>query len=182
MRLQHDLRASLRADLALLLRNFTDGKREEARSDTEPPDHPAGMSDRPDTGYVPIRTPEPTEGVSTELEHAPVIGYLAFQRRWLERRAIDPDHCTIIGVRGDAMEPTLPDGCSVLVDHTRRRRRIGRIFALRTGEGLMVRRAGKDRAGRWVLVSDHHQRSPVPWADGTAEVVGEVRWMATTLS
>lgn len=151
----------------------------------QPLAHPAVLSeihDRPDAGYVAIRTFDPAEGGSPEIEHAPVVGYLAFQRGWLERRAVDPDHCTILKVRGDAMEPTLPDGCSILVDHQRRRRRLGHIFALRTGDDLMVRRAGRDQSGRWVLVSDHHLRPPVPWSYRKSEVAGEVRLMARSCS
>ena len=52
------------------------------------------------------------------------------------------------------MEPTLVDGCSILVNQAGRRRRVGRIFVVRTDDGLVVKRAGKDRAGAWQLVSD----------------------------
>ena len=45
------------------------------------------------------------------------------------------------------MEPTLVDGCSILVNQASQRRRVGRIFVVRTEEGLVVKRARKDRAG-----------------------------------
>ena len=77
------------------------------------------------------------------------------------------------------MEPILPDGCSILVDRSkgRKRRRKGRIFVLRTEYGLVVRRAGRDEEGNWQIVSEHPSYLPVPWT-GTTETIGEVRWAA----
>ena len=60
------------------------------------------------------------------------------------------------------MEPTLVDGCSILVNQTGRRRRVGRIFVVRTDDGLVVKRAGKDRVGAWQLVSDKETWPTVP--------------------
>ena len=77
------------------------------------------------------------------------------------------------------MGNTLPDGCSALVDRGRRERREGRIYALRTDQGLAVGRAARDSAGRWLLESDHPERKPVVWPED-AEIIGEVRWMART--
>jgi len=55
------------------------------------------------------------------------------------------------------------------------------IYVVRTGEGLVVKRAGEDEAGRQLMVSDHPawEDAPLP-AD--AEVIGEVVWMARTLA
>lgn len=77
------------------------------------------------------------------------------------------------------MEPTLPDGCSILVDHRRLNRRKGLIYVLQTDGSLMVKRAGRDRSGRWQLLSDNPYWPPAPWPDG-AQVIGEVRWSART--
>ena len=60
------------------------------------------------------------------------------------------------------------------------RRREGRIFVLRTGEGLVVKRAGKGTDGGWLLVSDHPGWPDTPWPDD-ATIIGEVRWMAREL-
>ena len=79
------------------------------------------------------------------------------------------------------MEPTLPDGCSILLDKTRIQRRAKRIYAVTTSDGLVVKRAGKDEAGDWVLRSDHPALDDVPWPDD-AEMIGEVRWAGWSLS
>ena len=77
------------------------------------------------------------------------------------------------------MEPTLPDGCVILLDRNRTRRHAGHIFVVRTEDGLVVKRAGKDQDG-WRLVSDHPAWAPVPWPQ-TAELIGEVKWMSREL-
>ncbi len=102
-----------------------------------------------------------------------------FRRDWLDRHGLDPTRCLIVDVAGGSMEPTLPDGCSVLVDRNRRRRYVGRIYLARTDEGLVVKRAGKDGGGFWLLTSesDAPEHAPIPWP-ADAETIGEVRWMA----
>ena len=75
------------------------------------------------------------------------------------------------------MEPTLPDGCLILVDRSRSQRFVGRLFVVSGTEDLSVKRAGKDEKGGWLLLSDHPALAPVPWPDD-ARTVGEVRWMA----
>ena len=111
-----------------------------------------------------------------------VVGHLWFRRDWLDRHAIDPKQCNVITVRGESMEPTLPHGCSILVDlsHSRKRRRVGRIFVLRTEDGLVVKRAGKDAEGNWQIESDNEDWEPVPWSRDT-EIIGEVRWYGVTV-
>ncbi len=120
-------------------------------------------------------------GGGAEVYDETVVGRLWFRGDWLDREAIDPDQCNVITVRGESMEPTLPDGCSILVDRSqgRRRRRDGRIFVMRTMDGLVVKRAGKDAEGNWQIESDNEDWEPVPWSRDT-EIIGEVRWAART--
>ena len=118
-------------------------------------------------------------GGALELDET-VKNYAYFRHEWLSRQGLVADRCSIIGVMGESMEPTLPEGCVILLDRNRRRRREGRIFVLRTADGLVVKRAGKDDYGGWQLVSDHPRWPDVPWP-GDAAIVGEVRWMAREL-
>ena len=109
-----------------------------------------------------------------------VKSYAYFRHEWLSRQGLVAERCSIIGVMGESMEPTLPEGCVILLDRNRRRRREGRIFVLRTEEGLVVKRAGKGENGGWQLVSDHPRWPDAPWPDDAA-IIGEVRWMAREL-
>ncbi len=120
-------------------------------------------------------------GGGAEVFDETVVGRLWFRRDWLQRNAIDPTQCNVMTVRGESMEPTLPDGCSILVDRSqgRKRRRVGRIFVMRTEDGLVVKRVGRDEEGNWRIESEHPAWPPVPWSD-TTEIVGEVRWLGRT--
>ena len=120
-------------------------------------------------------------GGGAEVYDETVVGRLWFRDDWLDRHAIDSTQCNVISVRGNSMEPTLPNGCSILVDRSqgRRRRRVGRIFVLRTEDGLVVKRAGKDAEGNWRIESEHPAWPPVLWSD-TTEIIGEVRWLGRT--
>ena len=103
-----------------------------------------------------------------------------FRQEWLSKKGLTSSQCSIINVAGESMEPTLPDGCVILLDRNRTRRLPGHIFVVRTEDGLIVKFAGKDKDGGWQLASDHPSWKPVPWPDG-AEVIGEVKWMAREL-
>lgn len=118
-------------------------------------------------------------GNTTDLDET-VIGHVAFNRNWLDRCGLDPAHCIVIHVRGNSMEPTLPDGCSILVNCARHRRRTGHIYVLRTDDGVVVKRLNKGEDGAWRLESDHPSWSPAPWTEA-CEIIGEVRWMASNL-
>ena len=109
------------------------------------------------------------------LDESTRVGYLAFRRSWLDRHGIEASQCAILRAGDGEMAPTVNDGATILVNLAQRRRRSGRLFAVRTDDGLVVRRAGKDSAGRWQLISDHPDRVPRPWPDG-AEILGQVQW------
>ena len=117
-------------------------------------------------------------GGAVSLDDAPEKGRIWFRRDWLDRHGIDTTQCVVIGVRGESMEPTLPDGCSILVDRSRTRRRADGIFVIDADDGLIVKRLGKD-GRRWLLVSDHSSWENAPWPP-QATVIGEVRWASRT--
>ena len=109
-----------------------------------------------------------------------VTGYVYFRASWLRKHGLNPDRCSVIGVVGESMEPTLRDGSAILLDQDRRRRRVGSIFVVRSPDGLIVKRAARDDRGAWILASDHPGWDSVPWPDD-AEIVGHAAWSATTL-
>lgn len=109
----------------------------------------------------------------------PVRGRLKFPSPWLRKHGLRPHLCRIIRVAGESMEPTVPDGCSILVDTAATELRHGGIHLIRTAEELVVRRAVHDPEAGWLLVSDNPDKAAWPtraWPDG-AQIAGEVRWM-----
>ena len=132
--------------------------------------------------YVGVSELAAAAGGGTVVDDERVTGRVKFRREWLARHGLAAGDCRVIQVLGESMEPTLVDGCSILVNQASRRRRVGRIFVVRTDDGLVVKRAGKDRADRWQLVSDSPNKQAwptVPWPDD-APVTGEVKWAART--
>lgn len=135
-----------------------------------------------DGDYVGVSALASAAGGGAVVDHERITGRVKFRRAWLARHGLAAAACRVIQVLGESMEPTLVDGCSILVNQDSRRRSVGRIFVVRTDDGLVVKRAGKDRAGRWQLVSDNPNKQAwptAPWPDD-APVVGEVKWAART--
>ncbi|MCY4004167.1 MAG: S24 family peptidase [Rhodospirillales bacterium] len=118
-------------------------------------------------------------GGGGEIDSERVRGLVWFTLSWPARLGLDATKCAIIRGRGESMEPTLPDGCSILFDRNRRERREGGIYLMRTSGGLIVKRAAK-RGGGWELTSGNPAVEPEPWP-AEAEAVGEVVWAALTL-
>ncbi len=172
------LRGVLRKDLTALLRERGADKREFAGD----AGMPALYTDTPADRSVarPVRIGEFDAGYDVAAtDPLTASETLWFGRDWLRRQGLDPSRCLVLRVHGDSMEPTLPENCWVLVNRAQRRRRAGRIYALRTALGPMVKRAARDRAHGWLLASDQPDREAIAWPDD-AEIIGEVRWMART--
>ena len=118
-------------------------------------------------------------GGGADIDGESVRGLAWFARSWLDRHGLDATRCAIIRVRGDSMEPTLPDGCSILFDRDRRARRERAIYVVRTDGGIVVKRAAR-RGRDWTLASDNPAIEAEPWP-ADAETIGEVVWVARTL-
>ena len=146
----------------------------ESRTDYDP-----GNYDTSDRSPVRLLEVASAAGVGAEVYDETPIGLLWFRNDWLLSHSIDPEQSNIISVRGASMEPTLPDGCSILVDRKRREPQEGRIYVMRTEDGLVVKRVGRDEEGNWRIESEHPAWPPVPWSD-TTEIIGEVRWCGVT--
>ena len=102
-------------------------------------------------------------------------GRVWFRREWLEWRGLNVEDCIVIGCKGQSMEPALPNGCSILVDRSSVEWESPRIMLLRTGEGLVVKRAA-DQAGARIMRRDNPDWPDAPLPEG-AEIIGRVRWM-----
>ena len=119
-------------------------------------------------------------GALTGGEH--IIGHMRFGREWLRTRNLVADRCRLIRVRGESMQPTLPDKASIMIDLSRNKRRNGKILVIRRGDELIVKRTVEHGSG-WQLASDNPDKElwpDVAWPDDAA-VVGQVCWVGRTL-
>ena len=78
----------------------------------------------------------------------------------------------------ESMEPTLADGCAVLVDLRSKSPKDRGIYVILTQDGLVVKRTVLDGKAGWLIVSDNpdNNRFPTqPWGDD-AKIMGVVKW------
>ena len=142
----------------------------------------AGVTD--DGDFIGVAPIAPAAGSGAVVDDERITTGLKFRRDWLRKHGLSAHDCRVLRVMGDSMEPTLVDGASILVNLARQRRRIGRIYVVRTEDGLIVKRAGKDRAGAWQLLSDNPDQQtwpPRPWPP-EAPMIGEVKWTGRTFA
>ena len=145
-------------------------------------DASAVTTDEEDGHSVDVMELDTAAGAGAVVDFERVKDRIRFRRSWLRKHGLVAHQCKVIGVKGESMEPTLADGCSILIDFNRRSRLVGHIYVVRTDDGLIVKRAGKDRAGNWQLVSDNSDKQKWPtlrWP-ADADVIGEVKWAART--
>ncbi len=145
-------------------------------------DASAVTTDEADGHSVDVMELDTAAGAGAVVDFERVKDRIRFRQSWLRKHGLVARQCKVIGVKGTSMEPTLADGCSILIDLNRRRRTAGHLYVIHTDDGLIVKRAGKSRAGNWQLVSDNpdKQEWPTrPWP-ADADVIGEVKWAART--
>ena len=139
----------------------------------------ANKVNHPEFRHLPIRDARGGMGPEAYVEDDPIIGYLAFRTPWLTKHGINPDNASMIEAVGDSMEPTIKNGAMVLVDHHRHRLKHDHIFAVRTEDGVLIKRAARV-SHQWKLVSDNSGYAPLPFSKND-RVIGEVRWAGRTL-
>ena len=145
-------------------------------------DASAVTTDEADGHSVDVMELDTAAGAGAVVDFERVKDRIRFRQSWLRKHGLVARQCKVIGVKGTSMEPTLTDGCSILIDLNRRSRLVRHIYVVRTDDGLIVKRAGKNRAGTWQLVSDNSDKQEWPtlrWPND-AEVIGEVKWAART--
>ena len=136
-----------------------------------------------DEDYEPVRRYESEDvrlaaGTGTFADHEPVAGEVKFRTSWLRDHRLRAKDLFLVDVSGDSMEPTICDGDAALVDETHTSPRSGKIYALRTGDGPLVKRVRK-RDHRWWADGDNEEYEPQPLND-RARIMGRVVWWAHT--
>lgn len=84
-----------------------------------------------------------------------VVEQIAFDRGFLRDLGATPERCTIIWAHGDSMQPTIPDGSILVVDHSQTDVRNGCIYVINVADDLLVKRARRRLDAALELVSDN---------------------------
>ena len=108
------------------------------------------------------------------------IEALKFRDDWLSERRINLSRCTIFSLSSDSMEPTLPKGCSILVDRSLQELHDRHIYVMRRPHGLIIKRVQHAPPHGWLLISDN-VAWPIEVMDDSTVVVGEVKWYSASL-
>ena len=102
-------------------------------------------------------------------------GWLPFPSELLNDPSVNPAFCNWVRIQGKLMEPTLPDGCLILVDRLSRGLQDGGTYVMETQEGLLVRRVRRnEELEGWSILSDNWNWPQVPFTRDI-NVIGQVR-------
>ncbi|WP_368158405.1 helix-turn-helix transcriptional regulator [Aeromonas sp. R10-2] len=106
---------------------------------------------------------------------------LAFRRKWLKYRQLNPDNLVVVFAKGDSMEPTIHSGDSILVDISRNQIQDGGLFVLRLGDELYAKRLQKRVDGGVNIISDnktgYETLAVMPNELDSLSIIGKVVWL-----
>jgi Predicted transcriptional regulator len=117
---------------------------------------------KPDIAYVEKVKARPragTGGLETDSDHN---GYYSFHTSFLARKKGNSKTMKIFEVAGDSMTPTLDDGDMIMVNTTEKDVQTGRVYLLRIGEDLMVKRLETRPGGVMMIRSDNPDYDDIP--------------------
>ena len=141
---------------------FTEDPTHDLRAGTAPPE----PSEETWTEYVGIvEVDTATAGVGAVVGNEQVTGLAKFSHTWLRSQGLIASRCRIMRVSGESMEPTLPDGCGILVNLEATERKDGKIFVIRVGDELRVKRTVNSPGSR--LVAGLRRRGQAGMAEPT---------------
>ena len=130
------------------------------------------------TAYVEVTDIRAAADASTAAHRGQVKRVMQFPRSWLRNHGLEPRHSRVIAMVGEAMEPTLDNGCPLLVDLKVRSRESDRVYVIATDEEATVRRVVNDPKAGWLVVSDNPDKNRYPsarWPEEAA-IIAEVKW------
>lgn len=132
-----------------------------------------------DTSLVPVYQVEASAGPGSVVESEQQVHSLAFPPFYLRKIAgRTANGLAVITVKGDSMEPTLPDDSIVLVDTTKKNLGYDGLFVLLIDDVLHVKRIGRGtRPGHVMIISDNKDLHPAfERAIEDVEAIGKVLW------
>jgi phage repressor protein C with HTH and peptisase S24 domain len=149
-------------------------------ADTVQPDYVSSEAFDEEYALIPGYHLQVSTGNGAAWNGEPIKRHLAFRRKWLKYRNLDPDRLAVVFAKGDSMEPTIHNGDSILVDTSKNQIEDGAIFVLRLGDDLYAKRLQKNVAGGITVISDNKseylpQIVPADQLDNLA-VIGKVVW------
>ncbi|MHA6333912.1 S24 family peptidase [Qipengyuania sp. CAU 1752] len=134
---------------------------------------------------IPVLDVEASAGFGAVAASETAHTRFGFDERWLRHlTSAKSASLSIVGVKGDSMEPTLSDGDEVLVDASDHGSRLrDGIYVLRSDDTLVVKRIAIKPNGRQITIASDNPAYPT-WHDmdrSEVHVVGRVIWFGRAL-
>lgn len=155
-----------------------------ARRVAEASSHLSTASD--DSEFIPVRRLDVRlsaghgQVVTTEDE----LPRLSFRSDFLRSVGATPDHTVSVSVKGDSMEPLIPDGSTILVNRDNTTIVNGKVYAIRVHEDLLVKRLYRGNGG--FIARSENPAGGYPdlhlnEADPEIEIIGRAFWVGFKL-
>lgn len=119
-------------------------------------------------------------GNGSTFQNEEVKRMLAFRRKYLNYRQVNPERLAVVFSKGDSMEPTIKDNDSLLIDLDSIDPKDGKIYVVRLGDDLYAKRIQRLVDGGLVLISDNKEyqsQSIPPERLEQLQVIGQVIWI-----
>ena len=123
-------------------------------------------------------------GTGAEVITERITDRVKFRRHRMRSHSLQGHQCRIVTVIGESMEPTLPDGASILVNMEQQEPRDRRTFVVQIEDEIVVKRLIRNPDAGWLLQSDNRNKRAWPtrpWPD-EAKIVGQVKWLRRTFT
>ncbi len=92
----------------------------------------------------------------TPLQDNPKVRrHLAFRKKWIQHKNLNPKSLCVVFAKGDSMADTIKDNDSLLVDLSSTTPVDGRVFVVRLGDELYAKRIQVGLLGELTLISDN---------------------------
>ena len=125
---------------------------------------------------IPLVRDEAAAGPPRAVADDEIEGFCLVYESWAKR----PEDYICVRVKGDSMEPILPDGSIVAINLKNRApgRLKGKIVAARHGGGVTVKELRRSESGEdWLLVPYNKEHSPIVIkAEEDNPIIGKVAW------
>lgn len=111
--------------------------------------------DLADFYFLPLVETRLSAGGGSFVLNENVETYYAYRKQFINRIATSPKNVILACATGNSMEPTLYDGDTVMIDTGRHSIEDGRIFAVRFGDTIALKRLSLLPNGRVLVISDN---------------------------
>lgn len=105
--------------------------------------------------YLPAYHIHASAGHGAAVDDEEVVEQIAFDRSFLADLGAHADRCSIIWAQGDSMQPTIPNGSILVVDHSQVEVRSGCIYVFNIDGDLLVKRANRKLNADLEIISDN---------------------------